>query len=106
MVLEKDYEDIMDRKMTNEVVLEWMKTDRQFLTTIRGKEWSFIGQELRRERGIERNIFEVEMAGRRTKDKQRLKILDWMMERLRANDGKQLSKIARDRKRWRESVPP
>ena len=35
MVLEKDDEDIMDRKLTNEEVLEKVGSERQLLTTIR-----------------------------------------------------------------------
>ena len=51
---------------------------------------SFIGNVLRREGGIERNILEAEMAGKRARGRQRLKVLDWMMEKLRIKDGKQL----------------
>lgn len=45
------------------------------------------------------------MAGKRERGRQRLKMLYWMMKRLRVKVGKQLGKIARDRKRWKESVP-
>ena len=42
----------------------------------------------------------------RARGRQRLKMLDWMMERLRVRDRKQLGNVAMDRKRWRERGPP
>ena len=41
------------------------------------------------------------MAGKRARGRQSLKILDWMVERLRVEDGKQLGNFSRDRKIWR-----
>ena len=67
---------------------------------------TFIGHELRREGRIKRNLLDAEMAGKRSRGRQRLKVLDIMMERLRVIDGKHLSKIARDRTRWRDIVLP
>ena len=46
------------------------------------------------------------MGGKRARGGQILKMLDWMMERLRVKDGKQLGKVAMNRKRWREREPP
>ena len=34
-----------------------------------------------------------------------LKMLDWMMERLRIKDGKHLGNVAINRKRWKEKEP-
>ena len=65
----------------------------------------FYWARVEKRRKDERNILEAEMAVKRTRSSQRLKMLDWMMERLRVKDGKQLGKIARDRKRWKESAP-
>ena len=42
------------------------------------------------------------MAGKRARGRRRLKMLDWMMERLSVKDGKQLDNVARKRKSWRE----
>ena len=78
---------------TNEVDLEKVGTERQLLTTIRRRQWRFIGHELRTEGAIERNILEAETAGKRASGRQRLKMLDWMMERLRDKDGKQLERL-------------
>ena len=39
-------------KLTNEVVLEKVGAERQLLTTIRRRQWTFNGHELRREGGI------------------------------------------------------
>ena len=61
---------------------------------------------LRREGGIEKNILEAEMGGKRARGRQRLKMLDWMMERLRIKDGKQLGNVAMNRKRWKTKEPP
>ena len=97
MVLEKDDEDIMDKKLTNEVVLEKVGSNRQLLTTIRGRQWTCVGYELRRG-GIEKNILEAEITGKRARGRQRLKMLDWIMEKFRVKDGKQLANVARDRK--------
>ena len=46
----------MDKKLTNEVVLEKVGSERQLLTTIRRRQWSFVGHELRREGGKEKKI--------------------------------------------------
>ena len=61
--------------------------ERELLTTIKRRQWRFIGQELRGG-SIERNILEADMAGNRARGRQRLKMLDWMMERLRGKNGK------------------
>ena len=53
-------------KLTNEVVLEKVRSERQLLTTIR-RQWRFVGHELRREGGIEKNILEAEMTGKRAR---------------------------------------
>ena len=66
--------------------------ERELLTTIKRRQWRFIGQELRGG-GIERNILEADMAGNRARGRQRLKMLDWMMERLRGEE-------------WKERAPP
>ena len=42
------------------------------------------------------------MTGKRARGRRRLKMLDWMMERLRVKDGQQLDNVARNRKSWRE----
>ena len=53
-------------KLTNEVVLEKVRSERQLLTTIR-RQWRFVGHELKREGGIEKNILEAEMTGKRAR---------------------------------------
>ena len=93
-------------KLTNEVVLVRVGSERQLLTSIRRRQWRFVGHELRREGGIEKNSLEAEMTGKRARGRQRLGMLDWIMERFRVKDGKQLANVARDRKRWREREPP
>ena len=87
-------------------MLEKVGAERQLLNTIRRRQWKFVRHELRREGGIEKNILEAEMGVKRARGRQRLKMLDWMMERLRVKDGKQLRKVAMNRKRWREREPP
>jgi len=42
---------------------------------------------------------EAEMAGKRARGRQRLQMLDWIKERSRVEDGKQLVNVARDRTR-------
>ena len=84
-------------KLTNEVVLDKVGGEREFLTTIKRRQWRLIGHGLRGG-GTERNILEAEMAGKRARGRQRLKMLDWMMDRLRVEVGKQLANVARDRK--------
>ena len=93
-------------KLTNEVVLEKVGSERQLLTTIRRRQWRFVGHDLRIEGGIEKNILEAEMTGKRARGRQRLKMVAWIMERTRVKDGKKLVNVARDRKRWREREPP
>ena len=92
-------------KLTNEVVLEKVRSERQLLTTIRRKQWRLVGHELRRG-GIEKNILEAEMTRKRARGRQRVKMFDWITERFRVKDGKELANVARDRKRWRKREPP
>ena len=49
--------------------------------------------EPRRGGGIEKKNFRAEVAGKRVRGRQRLKMLDWMMERLRVKDGIQLGNV-------------
>ena len=93
-------------KLNNEAVLEKVGVERQLLNTIRRRQWKFVGHVLRREGWIEKNILEAEMGGKRARGRQRLKMLDWMMERLRIKGGKQLGNVAMNRKRWKEKEPP
>ena len=93
-------------KLNNEAVLEKVGVERQLLNTIRRRQWNFVGHVLRREGEIEKNILEAEMGGKRARGRQRLKMLDWMMERLRIKDGKQLGIVAMNRKRWKDKEPP
>ena len=44
------------------------------------------------------------MTGRR--GRQRVELLEWMMNRLGGRDERQLGKIARDRRRWEETAIP
>ena len=76
------------------------------MVMIRRGQWKFVGHELRIEGGIEKNILEAEIGGKRARGGQILKMLDWIMERLRVKDGKQLGKVAMNRKRWRERELP
>ena len=92
--------------LTNEVVLGKVGSETQPLTTIRRRQWRFVGHELRREGGIEKIIWVAELTGKRARGRQRLKMLVWIMERFRVKDGEQLANVARDRKRWREREPP
>ena len=93
-------------KLTNGVVLEKVGSERQLLTTVRRRQWRFVGHELRREGRIEKNILEAELTGKRARGRLRLKMLDWRLERFRVKDGEQLANVARDKKRWREREPP
>ena len=83
-----------------------MGVERQLLNTIRRRQWNFVGHVLRREGGIEKSILEAEMGGKRATGRRRLKMLDWMMERLRIIDGKQLRNVAMNSKRWKEKELP
>ena len=91
-------------KLSTDEVLSKVGMKRGLLNIARKKQWSFIGHELRRG-GIEKNIIEAEMAGKRARGRQRLKMLDWMMRKLCVKEEKQLTKFARDRMNWR-SAPP
>ena len=93
-------------KLKNEAVLEKVGVEGQLLNTIRRRHWNFVRHVLRREGAIEKNILEAEMGGKRAKGRQKLKMLDWMMERLRIKDGKQSGNVAMNRKRWKEKEPP
>ena len=54
-------------KLNNEAVLEKVGVERQLLNTIRRRQWNFVGHVLRREGGIEKNILEAEMGGKRAR---------------------------------------
>ena len=85
-------------RLTNEVVLEKVGAERQLLNTIRSKKWKFVGHKLRKQGGVEKNILQAEMAGERARGRQRLKMLRWMMERLRVKDGEQLGEKDREKR--------
>ena len=92
-------------KLPNEAVLDKVGAERELLKIIRRRQWRCIGHELRGG-GIDRIILEAEMAGKRARGRQRLKMLDWMKERLRVEDCRQLGNVAGDRQKWKEREPP
>ena len=51
-------------KLTYIVVLEKVGSERQLLNTVRWRQWKFIGHELKREGGMEKNILQSEIAGK------------------------------------------
>ena len=81
----------------NTVALEKVGAERKLLNTDRRRQWKFVGHELRRE-GIEKNILEADVGGRRARGRQRFMIPDWMMEKLRVKDGQQLGNVTVNRK--------
>ena len=93
------------RKVTNEEVLMKMRTERQLLATIRERQWRFAGHVLREQEGIERHIIETELEGRRARGRQRMKLFDWMKNRLNVKNEKDLRNVAIDRKKWRKKKP-
>ena len=92
--------------VTNEDILNRMRTKRLLVDTIRGRQWKFIGHILREEDRIERHIIETPMEGKRTRGRQRITFLDWMRKRANAQDGTELGEMARDRDGWRRMKPP
>ena len=87
-------------------MLEKVGVERQLLNNIRRRQWNFVWHVLRREGKIEKCILEAEMGRKRARGRQRLKMLDSIIERLRIKDEKQLGNVAMNRKRWKEKEPP
>ena len=65
-----------EQKVTNEVVLEKMKVNRELLNIITARQWSFVGSLLRENDGMERHIVETEMVGKRARGRQRMRMFD------------------------------
>ena len=103
-----------EEAVTNEEILNRMRTKRLLVDTIRGRQWKFIGHVIR-EDGIERHIIETPMEGTRARGRQRIAFLDWMRKRANARDGTgrrwgrdgtELGEIARNRDGRRRMEPP
>ena len=91
---------------TNEEILNRMRTKRLLVDTIRSRQWKFIGRVLREEDGIERQIIETPMEGKRAKGRQRIAFLDWMRKSANALDGTEFGEMARNRDGRRRMKPP
>ncbi|ROT60779.1 endonuclease-reverse transcriptase [Penaeus vannamei] len=81
------------QKVTKEEVLKKMKTKRLLIDTIKKRQWIFIGHLLREDQGMERHIIETELGGKRAKGRQRMKMLDWMKNRLSVQKEQDLGEI-------------
>ena len=88
------------KKISNEKVLEKARTKRELLNNIMGRQLRFIGHVLR-EGGIEERVAEGEMTGKKSRGRQRQKMLDNMKTRLEIKTMKDLVEVAKDRERWR-----
>ena len=88
-------------KWSNEKVLEKARTKRELLNNIMGRQLRFIGHVLR-EGGIEKRVAEGEITGKKkTRGRQRQKMLDNMKTRLEIKTMKDLVEVAKDWERWR-----
>lgn len=84
-----------------EEVLKKMKSKRLLIDTIKKRQWTFIGHLLTEDQGMERHIIETELGGKKAKGRQRIKMLDWMKNRLSVQKEQDLGEVARDRDKWR-----
>ena len=84
--------------MKNEDALQKVKTKRK--NTIRERQWRFVGHILREEDGTEKQCIETEMKRNRARGRQRMKMLDWMKEKLKVKTNAELGDIAKERKKW------
>ena len=53
--------------VTNEEILNRMRTKRLLVDNIRGRQWKFIRHVLKEEDGIERHVIETPMTGKRAR---------------------------------------
>ena len=67
-------------KLSNERVLEKVRTKRELLNNIMGRQLRFIGHVLR-EGGIEKRVAGGDITGKKARDRQRQKMLDNMKTR-------------------------
>ena len=87
-------------KLSNEKVLEKVRTKRELLNNIMGRQLRFIGHVLR-EGGIKKRIADGEITGKKAGGRQRQKVLDNMKTRLEIKTLKDSVEVAKDRERWR-----
>ena len=87
-------------KLSNEKVLEMMRTKRELLNNIMGRQLRFIGHVLR-EGGIEKRVAKGQITGKKARGRQRQKMLDNMKTRLEIKTLKDLVEVAKERERWR-----
>nr|BDT61653.1 MAG: reverse transcriptase [Marsupenaeus japonicus endogenous nimavirus] len=80
-------------RISDEYTLDSTEIKKELLHTIKLRQLNFIGRELRKEGGIEKNIMKAEMAGKRARGRQRSKMLDWMTKEFNIKDGEQLGVI-------------
>ena len=86
-------------KLSNEKGLEKVRTKRQLLNNIMGRQLRFIGHVLRKG-WIEKRVAEGEIIGKK-QEVERQKMLDNMKTRLQIKRLKDLVEVAKDRERWR-----
>ena len=70
--------------VTNDEILNRIRTKRLLVDAIRGRQWRLIGHVFREEDGTERHIIETLMEGRRSRGRLRIAFLDRMKKRANA----------------------
>ena len=69
----------------------------------RDRQLSFVEHLVRENDGMEHQIIETEMVGKRARGRPRKRMFEWMTTRLNVRNAKNLGDIAIDREKWRKS---
>ena len=90
-------------KKSNETVLKEADSKRSLVNKIRKRQSSFIGHVMRREK-MEHLVTTGMLEGKRSRGRQREKVLDSLASWLRATDMMEMLKATKDRDVWRDMI--
>ena len=90
-------------KKSNETVLKEADSKRSLVNKIRKRQSSFIGHVMRREK-MEHLVTTGMLEGKRSRGRQREKVLDSLASWLRATDVMEMLKATKDRDVWRDMI--
>ena len=75
------------------------------MDTIEERQWSFNGNLLREDDGMERYIIEIKLVEKIARKRQRMKMCHWMKKRINVQKEKHLGDVARERNKWKRNKP-
>ena len=105
MVYKKNAKNLLQRKKTNETVLDDAGTERLLMKTIRKRQMQFIGH-LNRNKGLEHLALTGKINGKRSRGRQRMTYLNslngWVTNKEKNNID--FLRVSEDRNDWRAII--